>query len=475
MRPVSFTEKGHARESLGEKPTFGMLKEIDDVSIVLTLTLFFVLLALTAFFSVAEMALIAARPSGLEAAGASIAAETVLALKKRPGLFLAAIRAGDLATDLLIGAFVVTALDHLAGEALRSIPVIGNYASILAGIGAFVVVSYVSLVFADLAPKSVALSSPEKSALLVAYPLKVLIFLARPFLAILEGSNSLILKTLCVRQQREETVTQEEIRRVLAAGLSAGALVPFEQSMMERILDLDHRSVRTVMTGRPYIQWLRAGMDAQELSAAVLQATASRLLVAGGDNLEKLLGVVSRADVLAALAQGEPVDLGKLATAPAYISENTSVLGVLETLKALSVHMVIVVDEFGSLIGLATLADVLEAVAGELTIRDGAKSQAPSSELTPELDGSYLIAASQPVDDVAEVIALTEPINRRYKTMAGLVIDHLRRIPREGEALNLPALRIEVVSVEQGTIAKLRLVPRWNRNPRSWTPDWSDI
>jgi putative hemolysin len=161
-----------------------------------------------------------------------------------------------------------------------------------------------------------------------------LIFIARPFLVALEGSNTLVLQFLGVKPQSEEQVTQEEIRRVLSAGLSAGALLSFERSMMERVLDLDHRSVRTVMTGQKYIDLLAPDLNENKLREAVLGSAASRLLVAEEGNLDKLVGIVSRADMLARLAQGANVDLLGIAVPAAYVSDNASVLSVLETLKS---------------------------------------------------------------------------------------------------------------------------------------------
>lgn len=122
-----------------------------------------------------------------------------MVLKKRPGLFLAAIRAGDLITDLLTGAFVVSWIEGLIRAGLGAVPVVGGYASAVAGLGAFVIVSYLMLVFADLAPTSIALSAPERAAMLIAGPLRLLIAAARPFVAVLEGSNALILQILGVK------------------------------------------------------------------------------------------------------------------------------------------------------------------------------------------------------------------------------------------------------------------------------------
>lgn len=423
------------------------------------LALFVCLLALTAFFNLAEMALVAARTSGLERAENQNAARTVLALKRRPGLFLAAIRAGDLVTDLLTGAFVVTWLEEVIRSALAGHPAVSPYAAPIATVGAFLLVSYVVLVFGDLAPKSVALGAPERSAMLVGAPLRVFILVARPFFTVLERSDALVLRLIGVRQESEERVTEEEIRRTLSEGLNAGVLLSFERTMMERVLDLDRRSVRTLMTGRRYIQSISSDADPERLRAVALGAEASRLLVTRHGDLDDLAGTVARADILAAVAQGRPVDLAAMATPVGYVSDNASALSVLEALKDGAGHMVAVLDEFGSLAGLATFADVLEAVAGDTPLAAGAPGLESEGPLRPEADGSYLISGGQPVDDIAEVLPLSVPAARNYKTVAGLVLDRLKRIPQPGEVVKLPGLRVEVVSVERGAIKSVRLVP----------------
>ena len=147
----------------------------------------------------------------------------------------------------------------------------------------------------------------------IATPLRLLILVARLLVAPLEGSNTLALRLFGVAPHNAERITQAEIRRVLSEGLSVGALLSFERSMMERVFDLDYRSIRTVMTGRRYIDLLPTGLDADKLRGAALIAPASRLLVAEEGNLDKLVGIVSRADVLAGLARGENVDLSAIA------------------------------------------------------------------------------------------------------------------------------------------------------------------
>jgi putative hemolysin len=422
-----------------------------------TLPLFLVLLLLTAFFNLAEMALVAARQPALEGAAKSGgAAEAALALKKRLGLFLAAIRAGDLLTDLIIGAYVVTWLEGLLRDQLVGLPAVAAYAPLIGGAAAFVVISYATLVFADLVPKSVALAAPERIAMLIARPLQLLIVTARPFLFILEESSNLVLKLFRVRSRGEEIITQEEIRRVLSEGLHSGALLSAERSMMDRVLDLDRRTIRTVMTSRREVRFLTADMQGERLSSHLLDCQASRLPVMMTLDPDTILGTVTRADVLAVLRTNETVDLAAMAAPVIFVSESASVLGVLETMKVAHVHMVAITDEFGSVVGIATMADIFEAVAGEIG-PSASTVRAPHEQRTSEADGSYLIDASEPADEIAEEFGLRDIVGPDYKTMAGLVTERLRRLPAEGDTIDLQSLRIEVVSVKRGRVETLRI------------------
>jgi putative hemolysin len=175
---------------------------------------------------------------------------------------------------------------------------------------------------------------------------------------------------------------------------------------------------------------------------------------------------VSRADVLAALANGNPVDPAAMAIPPSYVAENASALCVFERLKSTPAHMLVVVDEFGSLLGLVTLADVLEAIGGDVTSDEGEAVDDEERPLQQEADGSYLVSGGYPVDDLVEAKLLPKLANQTYKTVAGLVLEHLRRLPVQGEVIDLPSLRIEVVSVAHGRIETLHLVRNQHEQSR---------
>lgn len=338
------------------------------MTLIAIVALFIGLLALTFFFNLAEMALIAVRDASVEAnLKSSPRALIVARLKKRPALFLAVIRAGDLITDLLMGALVVTYFSDAVALVFANIPILGKHQQMIAGLFVVLAVSYISLVSADLVPKSIALAMPKETAFAVARPISILILLTRPFLALLEGSSTWVLRVLGLAIQSSSSLTQEEIRSVLAQGVSAGTLLLIEGTMMERVLDLDQRSVRTVMTPRGKVEKLDTGMARDELHAALVNAKSSRLPLVKDGNLDYLIGIINRADALAALTRDPRMDLAGIAVEPKIVSENTSVLCLLDALKNSPTHMVLVASELGELVGLATLADILKAVAGDLT------------------------------------------------------------------------------------------------------------
>ena len=423
---------------------------------------FALLLAATAFFNLAEMALIAVRSPAL-AASDDPRAGRALRLKQRPGLFLAAIRAGDLLTDLLTGAFVGTGLADALRRFLARLPMLGGSAAAIATVAAFAMVSFLVLVFGDLAPKSIALAAPERSAVLVATPLRLFIVVAQPFFLLLERSNALVLRLLGITRRNEVGVTQAEIRRTLAEGLSAGALLSAERSMLERVLDLERRSVRTVMTGRRFVQALRIDASIEAIREAALAARASRLLVMAADRDEPV-GIVMRADILATLSRCGALDLPASAKPVCYVAESASVLSALQTLKESDAGQAVVVDEYGSMLGIVTFADVLEAIAGEIVVATPEHVGGDDGVFHPEPDGSVIVAGSCPLDDLIEALDLAVPAGRTFKTMAGLVIDRARCLPSPGESFVFDGFSVEVMEVDGGSIVSLRLKPS-NRAP----------
>lgn len=418
--------------------------------------LFVLLLAVTAFFNLAEMALVAVRGSSL-AAAADPRADRALRLKQRPGLFLAAIRAGDLLTDLLTGAFVVTALEQVLGRMTEQLPVATGAAHAIATVAAFALISFLVLVFGDLAPKSIALAAPERSAMAVATPLRLFIVVARPFFVALEWSNAVVLRLFGITPGHEAGVSQAEIRRTLAEGLSTGALLGTERTMMERVLDLEQRSVRTVMTGRGAIQSIREDASAETIRQTALAASASRLLVLAATRDEPV-GVVARADLLA-LDGTSPADLLALASPVHYVAERASVLGALASLKADAAGVAVVADEFGSMLGIVTLADVLEAIAGDIPSADPAAANCEIQGFRHEPDGSIVMPGAQPVDDLIEELGLAIAPDRGFKTIAGLVIERTRRLPRAGDHVAFDNFAVEIVAVDGGTISTVRVIP----------------
>jgi putative hemolysin len=427
------------------------------LSVQILLFLFFV--ALTAFFNVAEMALVAARPARLDAlsnrhwSNARLAAS----IKQEPGAFLSAVQCGITATSILAGTFCVNAFISSITSVLSSFPGVAPYASSADTIIAVVVATYLTLVFGELAPKRVALAAPERWPAMIARPLRWTMTLAHPFILLLGRSNDLLLKAFHVEAQVDDSTTGEEIRSVIMGALRSGAIQAAERSMLESILQLRVRSARTIMTPRRSLKWVDSAMSDAELKKRIAESPCSKLIVTQGRDVDRPLGVAAKKEILRTVISSAELNLEALCQPPVFVAEHSSILELLGSLKRARAQMLFVVDEFGTVVGVVTLTDVLEAVAGD--VPESERHRGGGAQIKKESDGSYLASGQLPADDLAEYLGIEDPEPPTYKTAAGLVLAHLKRLPAEGDRLTISNWTIEVVQVDARSILQLRLIP----------------
>ncbi|MFT4063658.1 hemolysin family protein [Paraburkholderia sp.] len=427
------------------------------LSVQIFLFLFFV--ALTAFFNIAEMALVAARPARLDAlsnrhwSNAKLAAS----LKQEPGDFLSAVQCGITATSILAGTFCVNAFIASLTAALSTIPGAAAYASPAGTIIAVVIATYLTLVLGELAPKRIALAAPERWAAVIARPLEWTITLGRPFILLLGRSNDLLLKAFDVQEQADDSTTGEEIRSVILGALRSGTIQAAERSMLESILQLRVRSARTIMTPRRLLEWVDIAMSEQEIKKRIAESPCSKLIVTQGHDVDHPLGVAAKKEILRTVMSSGELNLASLCQPPVFVAENSSILELLGSLKPARAQMLFVVDEFGTVVGIVTLTDVLEAVAGD--VPEPERHRGGGTQIRKESDGSYLASGQLPADDLAEYFGIKDPGPPTYKTAAGLVLAHLKRLPSAGERLTIGNWTIEVVQVDARSILQLRLIP----------------
>jgi Hemolysins and related proteins containing CBS domains len=281
--------------------------------------------------------------------------------------------------------------------------------------------------------------------------------LAHPFSLLLGRSNDLLLKLFHIPEQTDDSTTGEEIRSVILSALRSGTIQATERSMLESILQLRVRTARTIMTPRRMLEWVDTAMSDQEIRKRIAESPCSKLIVTQGRDVDRPIGVAAKKEILKIVMSSSELNLEALCQPPVFVAENSSILGLLTSLKRARGQMLFVVDEFGTVVGIVTLTDVLEAVAGD--VPEPERQRGGGTQLKRQSDGSYLVSGQLPADDLAEYLGIEDPTPPTYKTTAGLVLAHLKRLPACGERLTVCGWTIEVVEVDARSIQQLRLIP----------------
>lgn len=411
------------------------------------------LILLNGFFAMSELAIVSARQARLQtlAQGGSRNAQKALELAQDPSRFLSAVQIGITLIGILTGAFGGATLAEPLSAWLSGIPVLDSYSQPLAVALVVIAITYLSLILGELVPKRMALSNPEGIAVRVAGPLSAIARAARPFVTLLSFSGSVVLRLIGIRESDKATVTEEEVRTVIAEGTAAGVIDPVEHKMLEGVLRLADQPIRAIMVPRPDVTWVDLDDDPETIRNEIMQASYSRIVVVRGGNIDEPVGVVRKKDLLTACLKGSELDVAGAVLQPIYVPDGISVLRLLDVFKTQPSQMAFVVDEFGSFEGLVTPTDVLEEIAGDLA----SASFANASGITEREDGSYLVDGAASLDDLQHILGIKMTRDTEFHTAAGFVIHALGSIPRDGDRVQASGWDIEVVDMDGHRVDKL--------------------
>lgn len=414
----------------------------------------FILLILNGLFAMSELAVVSSRRPRLEAMAAkgSKGAATVLKLAANPGRFLSSVQIGITLVGILAGAYSGATLSEPFAQFLISEGVPTSFASALSIAVVVGLITYFSLVIGELVPKQIALANPEGVASIMARPMIAIAFVATPVALVLEVSSRLVLGALGLKATGQSTVTEEEIKAVIAEGTSSGILEPEEKELMAGVMRFSDRSIRAVMIPRPDITGIDLDWDDQRIIEAISSSSHSRYPVFTG-SIDMVQGVIQAKDLLDQHLKGEPLDLRSRIRQVDMVPDTASALDVLDTLRRSPLQMVMVIDEYGSVEGMVTAADILTAIVGNL----GGEADEEVSEIVQRADGSWLIDADLGVDLVAEKIdckGLDDP-ERDYETLAGFVLSVTKAIPSTGDIVDWRGWRFEIVDMDGRRIDKV--------------------
>ena len=410
-----------------------------------SLLLIVLLIAVSAFFSLAEISLAASRRLRLRllADEGDLRALRVLQVQEQPG---------DYFTTVQIGVNAVAILGGIVGEGLFS-PLLARLLALwlpagLVADAAFVIsvlaVTSMFVVFADLLPKRLGMAEPERVAMALVAPMHAVRLALKPLVWLYARCTDGLMRALGLPLQRDERITPDDILALAEAGTQAGAIDRPEQQVIENLLELETRTVSSAMTPRDRIVWLHHDDPDEVVRARIAAEPYSTYPVCRGE-LDQTLGYVDAKELFQRVLNGQPIRLTdetllhKLVVVP----DRLSLSEVLHQFRQQHEDFALIVNEYSTIVGVVTLNDVMSTVMGELV------TQEDEEMIVRREDGSWLIDGLTPMSDVLRALDLEEPPHlTEYDTLAGFLMVMLRRVPRRTDRVLWDGHRFEVMDVD---------------------------
>lgn len=424
----------------------------------------FLLLLLNGVFSMTELAMVSARKVRLQqrADEGDQAAKEALDLAENPNRLLSTIQIGITLIGVLTGALGGATLAERLTTVLVKIPWLSASASGISVALVVILTTYFSLVIGELIPKRLAMNDPDRIAMAVARPMHNLSRLTAPLVSLLSASTEAGLRLLGVRPSQEPPVTEEEIKVLMEQGTQVGVFAAAEQDMVESVFRLGERYIDAIMTPRTEIEWLNLDDPYDDLLDQVLNSHHSRFPVASG-SLDNVAGVLQARDLLIHNTEEKPADIQELITPPLFVPDSMAALKVLEMIKNSGVHVALVIDEYGGLLGMVTLYDILAAIVGEIPT----EGEAEEPEIVQREDGTYLLDGLLAIDefkDLLDIADLPDEEHVGYQTLGGFVMNQIGSIPAAGQHFELGDYRFEVMDMDGRRVDKVLVSPIEKKN-----------
>lgn len=408
------------------------------------------LIFLNGLLSMSEIALVSARKSRLETAAKKghQSAKTALRLSKDPDRFLSTIQIGITLIGILTGLY--------SGDTLAA-----GFAAKLTGWGLsethslpvatgiiVVAVTYLTLILGELVPKHIGMNAPEKIARLMAGPMFLLSKIASPFVWLLSASTRAVIRLTGTQDSKENKVTEEEIKAIIQEGTEEGEIQEVEQDIVERVFNLGDRKIGSVMTHRSDLVWLDIEDTAPTIRDKVKEHVYTVYPVVRG-NLEHIAGIVYLKDLFGKLDTPE-FNLQHILRPAQFFPENQSVYNTLSHLKTGHIKYGLVTDEFGSIQGIVTLKDIVDALLGDIS------ETSHEPDIIPREDGSLFVDGQCSFYEFLQYTDRTDLYPEyNYNTISGLILNLLQYLPHSGEKLNWQGLEFEIADMDGARIDKV--------------------
>jgi putative hemolysin len=415
-----------------------------------------ILILLNGYLAGTEIAVVTARKSHIKqmAESGKRNARIFLKLKEEPDRFLATIQIGITSVGVLASAIGGAAAVKVIKPALQVIPFrpISIAAEAIAIVVVVIIITYFSVIFGELVPKSIALIHPETIGLWTARTIDAFSKITSIFVKILTYSTAIVLRPFGEKPFTERAlVTEEEVKMLIKEGGMHGVFEPTEEKILQSIFEFTDMSAKEVMV--PYTQMVMIQIEkpVQEVASLIEEEQFSRYPVFGREPND-IRGILYAKDFLTTLVKTGQVDIRKIIKPPYFIPETMKISLLLREMQKKRIHMALAVDEYGGISGLVALEDLIEEIVGE--IRDEHDVESPVIQLS---DGTILIDASISLRDLKEDHRISLPESPEYETLGGLLMTTLQKIPQPGDMVEIEGKRIRIVEMVGQRISKAKL------------------
>ncbi|HLO43209.1 MAG TPA: hemolysin family protein [Leadbetterella sp.] len=411
------------------------------------------LIILNGLFSMAEIALVSSRKTKLEIASKNgdKRATAALVLANSPGKFLSTVQIGITLISILTGIYSGDTFKGYLIPFFQKFETLAPYAESVAVFLITVVLTFVTLILGELVPKRIGMAKAEEIAMNAVKPMSIVSFITSPFIWLLSKTSDLIFKIIGLKEN-DSSVTEEEIKTLMQEGATGGTIEEIEHEIVQNVFHLGDRRITSLMTNINEVTFLDLDDDFEINKEKIIDKKHSVYPVCQ-DGINDMRGLLYIKDLLGKDLNYELQHLEVNLRTPLYIPENNHAYQVLEKFQEEKKHFGIIVDEYGNVVGIVTMNDILDALVGDIS-----ETNEFEFEITEREDGSFLIDASLPFDDFLNEFEIDLPTRKEYTgfdTMGGFALHILQEIPSTGDTFEWGDFEFEIVDMDKNRIDKM--------------------